>query len=502
MVTNQQVRKLMKLIDTEPTLAQAADKAGMSERTARKYRKSGQLPGDCQKPRDWRTREDPFGGVWDELLPLLEMNPGLEAKTLFEHLQRCHPGRFQDGQLRTLQRKVKRWRALEGPAKEVFFPQVHEPGRLCESDFCHLTRLGITLGGQPFPHLLYHFVLTYSNWETGCIASSESFESLSEGFQKAVWELGGVPQRHRIDRMGAAVRIEEGPGGTSAFHERYQSLLDHYGLIGEKIQAGRPNENGDVEQRHRRFVEALDQALMLRGSRDFDRREEYERFLREMFARINRGRSQRLGEEKARLRPLPGRSLDACLRLKVRVNPASTIRVQHNTYSVHSRLIGERVEVRLYADRLEVWYAQQRVEALPRIRGRQKVRIEYRHLIDWLVRKPGAFEHYRYREELFPSGPFRLAYDALRSSRPETCDREYLRILWLAAKRTESGVEAVLRTLLLAGSVSGEAVERGLAEWGPHPSSPPSVRVAAVDLRCYDGLLSGGEALAAEGGRR
>jgi hypothetical protein len=101
----------------------------------------------------------------------LTLNPGLEAKTVFDWLQREYPGRFADGQLRTLQRHIKRWRALHGPAREVFFAQVHEPGRLCASDFTHATGLGITIGGQPFPHLIYHFVLTYSNWEAGTVSS-------------------------------------------------------------------------------------------------------------------------------------------------------------------------------------------------------------------------------------------------------------------------------------------------------------------------------------------
>lgn len=120
----------------------------------------------------------------------------MEAKTLFDDLQRKDPGRFQDGQLRTLQRRIKAWRALEGPESEVYFSQEHKPGNFCQSDFTHLSTLEITITGQPFPHMIYHFVLTYSNWETGTICFSENFESLSEGLQNALWELGGVPKRH------------------------------------------------------------------------------------------------------------------------------------------------------------------------------------------------------------------------------------------------------------------------------------------------------------------
>lgn len=199
MVTNNQVRMLMKLIQTEKTYAIAAAKAGMDEKTARKYRRIGKLPSEIKKERTWRTRKDPFEAVWDEIKSKLEINPGLEARTLFEDLQRRYPGRFFDGQLRTLQRRIKIWRATEGPGKEVYFPQKHQPGKLCQSDFTHMGALGVTINRQRFDHLLYHFVLTYSNWETGTICFSESFESLSEGLQNALWDLGGVPQVHQTD---------------------------------------------------------------------------------------------------------------------------------------------------------------------------------------------------------------------------------------------------------------------------------------------------------------
>ena len=152
MVTDAQVRRLMSLIPKEETLAVAAAKAGMDEKTARKYRRSGQLPSGMKTEHTWRTRPNPFADTWPEVRSHLEVNPGLEAKTLFAHLQRKYPGRFQDGQLRTLQRRVKIWRALEGPAREVFFPQVHQPGCLCQSDFTEMTSLGVTICGQPFDH--------------------------------------------------------------------------------------------------------------------------------------------------------------------------------------------------------------------------------------------------------------------------------------------------------------------------------------------------------------
>ncbi len=346
MVTDPQVRRLLSLTHTQPTLALAATKAGMDEKTARKYRRLGKLPSQCRIEHDWRTRKDPFAAVWDEIATRLAANPGLQAKALFADLQRRFPGQFQDGQLRTLQRRIEHWRATDGPSKEVFFAQEHRPGVVGASDFTHLWRLGVTIAGQPFEHMLYHFVLTYSNWETGTLCVSETFESLSEGLQNALWELGGVPLQHRTDRLTAAVRPLDSP---EEFSRRYQGLLSHYGLEGIKGPAGQGNENGDVEQRHHRFKEALEQALLLRGSRDFESRARYQAFLRALFAQLNAGRTTRFQEEVRCLRPLPWRRLETPQRLPVRVSVFRTIRVRNSPYSVPGRLIGEQVEVRLGA---------------------------------------------------------------------------------------------------------------------------------------------------------
>ncbi|RPJ00273.1 MAG: IS21 family transposase, partial [Deltaproteobacteria bacterium] len=435
MVTDRQVRRLMELLGKGMRLGSAAAKADMDEKTARKYRSLGRLPDEVRVEHSWQTREDPFDEVWAGVEEKLRINPGLEAKTLFEDLQRRYRGRFGDGQLRTLQRRVKIWRALQGPPREVFFPQVHKPGELCQSDFTSMNSLGVTIERQPFEHLLYHFVLTYSNWETGTICFSESFESLSEGLQNALWELGGVPEGHRTDRLSAAVQKPDQP---EEFTQRYRALLDHYDLQGHKTQAESPNENGDGEQRHYRLKKAVEQSLMLRGSCDFASRQDYAIFLDKLFVQLNAGRQDRFKEESGVLRHLPPRRLDSCKKLGVRVGPSSTIRVKHNVYSVDSRLIGEWIQVRLYAEHLEVTYGQRCLETIPRLRGEGKHRIQYRHIIDWLVRKPGAFDNYRYREELFPTHRFRMAYDGLRKWHPSRATKEYLGILHLAARENEA----------------------------------------------------------------
>jgi hypothetical protein len=492
LVTDKQVRRLFALGKVETNLETAAAKAGMDAKTARKYRRLGRVPSELTPGPRWRTREDPFEEVWEEVRNLLEVNSGLEAKTIFEYLQRRYAGRFADGQLRTLQRRVKVWRATEGPVKEVFFAQRHQPGRLSASDFTHMSELGITIQGQSFPHLLYHLVLTYSNWESATVCFSESFESLCEGFQNAVWELGKVPQRHRTDRLSTAVNNMTTP---AEFSERYAGLLRYYGVEGEKIQAGQGHENGDVEQRHHRLKRALAQELMLRGSKDFVSVADYQEFVAGLLGRLNSGRKARLAEEIAVMKELPERRLESCKRERVKVDSGSLIYADRNVYSVPSRLIGEQVEARLYMERVEIWYGQKKVEEMPRLRGRRRHRVDYRHIIDWLVRKPGALENYRYRDELFPTSRFRMAFDELKDKLGPRGSKEYLAILELAAKESEAKVDEALRGLLEKGEgwVRAETVrERLRAE---PKGSVREVEVASVDLRMFDELCGSGEVL-------
>lgn len=487
MVTDHQVRNLMKMVQTEQTKAIAAAKAGMDPKTARKYLRSGRLPSQSKTEHTWRTRKDPFDEVWKEVEGFLKDDTGFEAKTIFEWLQREYPGRFSDGQLRTLQRRIKRWRALKGSPKEVFFPQEHHPGALCESDFTYMNDLEITIQGQRFNHLIYHFVMTYSNWEAGSICFSESYESLSEGFQNALWQLGGVPESHRTDRLSSAVHKELNP---EAFTARYRGLLKHYKLKGEKIQTCKANENGDVEQRHYRFKRALNQALLLRGSRDFNSREDYERFLQALFEQLNAGRRERFRQELKVLGRLPERRLNDYKRQCVKVGPSSTVRLQHNTYSLDSRLIGENIEARLYAEEIEIWYAQRMIDRMPRLRGEEKHRINYRHIIDWLVRKPGAFEQYRYRDDLFPTSRYRMAYDVLKEKNPGNAGKEYLKILHYAAQESESGVDDALRLLFDQDRDVNIKAVKDMVLSGQKVPSVKDVSIDAVNLEVYDGLLS------------
>jgi len=266
-------------------------------------------------------------------------------------------------------------------------------------------------------------------------------------------------------------------------------LLAHYGLKAQAINARQAHENGDAEQSHNRFKTAVDQALMLRGSRDFEDRTEYERFLRELMVQSNRGRTERFSEDRAELRGLPARRVDAWHRREVRVSQGSTIRIKFNTYSVPSRLIGEKVDVHIKVEYLEVWHGSVLVERLPRLRGRNKHDINYRHVIDWLVRKPGAFAGYRYQDAMFPTSRFRRAYDALLEQCPGRAAKDYLRILDLAAKQSETGVDAVLSRLLEWNvPITPTVVADHLAHELGLPRAMEVV-ITTVDLSMYDSLL-------------
>jgi ribosomal protein S21 len=485
----------MKFLETGDTLATAAAKAGMDQKTASKWRQSGQLPSDVKEPRDYRTRPDGFAEVWSEVEELLERDAAIEAKTIFDHLCKQHPGKFQEGQLRTMQRKVKVWRALRGQPREVFFPQVHLPGHQAQSDFTHMTKLGVRIGGQVFKHLVYHFTLTYSNWEWAMICASESWESLSEGLQKALWELGGTPSEHRTDSLTAAVKPA---GGRQEFTERYQGLLRHYGMCASHTRGGRGNENGDVEQAHHRFKRGVEQELILRGSREFSSRQEYDEFLRQLLVRRNEGQRERVAEDLKALRPLPDRRLDAFGKQSQRVSRNSTILIRHNHYSVPSQLIGERVDVRIHADHLEVWYAGQMIERMERLRGEGKAAINYRHIIHSLVKKPGAFARYRFQSSLYPRLIFRVAYDELKQRLDGKAEREYLQLLKLAAEESEELVAEILRGMVDRGeAVRPERVREMIVE-RRNEGLPrlPKIEINMTPLASYDLLLSGQEVAA------
>lgn len=472
----------------------AAAAAGMSERSARTWQ-AGRLPSQAKEPRWWRTHEDAFAGVWDEIVePLLERDEDreLEAKTVLDVLIKKRPGEFNNKHLRTLQRRIRDWRALKGPEKEVMFPQEHVPGREAAVDFTHGTELGVTIRGVAFVHLLFELVLSFSGWTWVCVAFGETFEALIGGIQDALWSLGGLPLVIRSDNLSAATH--ELPTGGRSLTKRFRAFLDHFDLKSTRIEPGKANQNGVVEQRHNRTKSAIAQALIIRGSREFDTVEEYEAFAREAIERTHNARiaDERMAAERTALRSLPKLRVPTYSTYAFKVRACSTIRVAKRTYSVPSRLIGHKVEIRQHPDLVEVRYRGKTVEMMPRLRGEANVRIDYRHVIWSLVRKPGAFPRYRYREELFPSILFRRAYDVLVARRGERADVEYVRILHLAASTLEATVEKALAQLLDAGSDLDYAAVKAIAN--PTPSAVPDIAIPEPDLRPYDRLLRGGAA--------
>jgi len=488
MVSNKRVSTMRKAFEKSKTLRVAARAGDMDEKTARKYLRDPRQPKEIRKLRTSRTRPDPFAAVQDELQELLENEPRLDAKTIFAELKRRHPGMFKEGQLRTLQRHVKVWRATQGHRKEVMFAQKHHPGRMGAFDFTNMNSLLVTIRGVHFKHLVYHFVLTYSNWEYVRICIGETFENVSVGLQGALWELGGVPEVVRFDNLTAAVLTI---GKEKRLQARYAALVRYYGLNTDPINAGQPHENGDAEASNKHFKHTVDQALLLRGSRDFDSKAAYAEFLQAMIQEKNAPRAEKLAEERVMLHALPAQKLEARKIVRLRVGAGSTIAIERNVYSVDSRLIGEKIEAHIYAERIEVWYGQRKREELPRLLGRGSSRVDYRHIIDWLVRKPGAFANYRYRDELFPGMCFRMTYDQLVREQPLRATKEYLGILYCAAKAGEERVRTVLEELLAANTTACAAEVK--ARVSVPTTAPPILagEVAPVSLAAYDALLKG-----------
>jgi transposase len=488
MIKDGQVLELRRLLNKGASLAASARMTVMDEKTARDYRDDTRLPSQRKSPRDYRTRVDPFEQVWDEVQARLEAEPRLQAKTLFEWLQEKYSGQFPDSTRRTFERRVATWRSLKGPGKPVMFDQVHHPGRLAASDFTVMNDLRVTIAGHRFDHTLFHCVLTYSNVESVSLCFSESFEALSAGIQKAFWEFGGVPKRHRSDSLSAAVNNHSDQKTHTA---RYQALMDHYGSQPEKTNARQAHENGDVESINGHLKNRVDQAMLLRGSRDFLSRDDYVSFLEELMVKTNRHRQTRFVEEQEFLARLPDFRLDTDEILRgIRVAKSSTIRVRTNRYSVPSRLIGQQVDVKIAAESIEVTHQGVSIQHMPRLIGNGGASINYRHVIDSLVRKPGAFENYKYREELFPTSYFRMAYDQLLETHSQkVAVKNYLKLLELAAHESQDAVHEVLRLKIQSGESIDVAEIRLLVVKAAEIPLATNVDVEPPSLSEFDCLL-------------
>ena len=464
----------------------AAAKAGMDRKTARKYIREGKLPSQLAPPRDWRTRPDPFEEDWPGIALMLSDAPEFEAKTLFEDLLARRPDRYNEGQLRTLQRRIKQWRARHGPAKEVYFAQEHRPGEAAQTDFTVANALGVTIAGEAFDHMLCHVALPYSNWEWATVCTSESLLALRHGVQEALFRLGRIPEWHQTDNSTAATH--KLPNGKRDFNEEYVAFMKYLGLKARTIAVGKKHQNGDIESLNGALKRRLEQHLLLRGSRDFESVKSYELWVWSVLEAANRERRKKIAEELAAMRPLCVARLPEYREFDMRVSSWSTISVKRNTYSVPSRLMREKVRVRIFDDRIEVLHGGVHQLTMDRLHGEGGHRINYRHIIFSLVQKPGAFARYRYREDLFPTLVFRLAFDALCEGLSSwKADMEYLRILQISAQTMESEVERALEEILEAKELP--VSERVKSLVAPDRPEVPEMSELEVDLGEYDDHL-------------
>lgn len=500
----------MKEIQDNNGIGMAAMKAGMDRKTARKYRDAGKLPSQMAAPHNWRTRPDPFADIWDEVVELLTRSPRLNAKTIFEQLRKQYPGQVEGGSLRTLQRRISKYRAMHGPERDdVVLAQKHRPGEALQTDFTWASELGVTIAGELFVHMLCVVVLPYSNWRWATICMSESIASLRKGLQRALIKLGRVAQYHQTDNStGATHRVkarqecsedcperkdEDEPKSkrSRAYNGEYLDLVRHYGMTPRTTSIGAKEQNGDVESGNGAIKRELEQALLLRGSREFDSRLAWQQFIDETVETSNAGKTSRVAEELACMRELDVEPVCEFEQRTIRVTRCSTIRYKGHAYSVPSRLMGQYVRVHIYEDKIEVLYGGELQLSCERLRGKKQARIDYHHVIWSLMRKPGGFARYAYREEMFPSIVFRRAYDAIQTNQQGlAADIAYLRILHLAASTSEHDVQTALELLLDEQQVpSADAVKSLITT--PVASRAPNILALNVDLKPYDALLTG-----------
>lgn len=467
--------------------------AEISERSGQRI-EAGTLQPNRGRVRDWSTRQDPLAGVWEEVLePMLRREPKLKPMTLFEYLQEHYPGQYTQV-LRTLQRRVQAWKAVHGPAPEVMFELRHEPGVMGISDFTELKGVTITIGGEPFEHLLYHYRLAYSGWEYAqIIQGGESFVGLSEGLQNALFASGGAPKEHRTDSLSAAYR-NLGGKAPKRLTQLYDELCHHYRLEPTRNNKGIAHENGAIESPHGHLKNRLTQALLLRGSTDFDSVKAYQAFIEAAVDKLNARRSEKFKEEQQHLQPLPKYRVADYEVLTARVSSRSTIDVRCILYTVPSRLIGRQLELHLYHDRIIGYLERQQVVELPRIRvtaeGKRRARaVNYRHVIDGLRQKPRAFLYCTWQLDLLPTEQYKALWQQLQDRfERDSAAVVMVEALYIAAvQNKEAAVADYLDKQLAADSLTLSGLRRHFQLL--REQELPAVDVQQHRLDDYDQLL-------------
>jgi hypothetical protein len=484
------MRLYMSFRQTEPPVIAAA-KAGFSAATAYRIEQDRRLPSQKKAPRE-RRRRDPLAVVWDgEVVPLLKSTPGLRPIAIFDEIRRRHP-EIGAGIRRTLERRIRTWRALHGAEQDVIFRQEHPPGRLGLSDFTDMGGRGVSIAGVPLDHRLYHFRLAFSGWEHAhVVLGGESFVALAEGLQNALWALGRAPLQHRSDSLSAAFRNLDDDARQDQTC-RYEALCAHYGMEPTRNNRGVAHENGAIESPHGHLKQALEDALLLRGSRDFDTLDAYRRFVDEIVGRRNARNAKRLDLERPALGALPVRRTTDYEETIVTVTSTSGFVLRKVFYSVPSRLIGHRLRVRLYDDRIECFLGATALMSLRRGRahpsGKHGHVVDYRHVIHALRRKPMALLSLVYREQLFPRPAYQRAFEALlaRDGEKRAC-RIMVGLLALAHDRV---CEAELAEAIEAELDAGRLPDLGRLgrRFAPDPAAIPDITVELVPLNLYDEL--------------
>ena len=477
-VTDSQVRLFMNCSRQLSTEAAAA-KAGFSASTGHRIRRDPRLPSQKRAPRG-RRRPDPLAGIFDaEVAPMLESSPGIRAVAVFRELMRRHPD-LDPGVRRTLERRIRGWRARHGPEREVMFRQTSEPGRAGMSDFTSANALGVTVGGEPLDHMLYHFRLPWSGFtHAGAVLGGESFTALAEGLQTALWTLGGAPAEHRTDSLSAAFRNLSAKDSED-LTGRCRGLCRHYGMTPSRNNRGAAHGNGAIESPHGHLKRGADDGLTLRGARDFADAGQWSAFVAETAGRINARNARRIRAGRKQLRPLPDRRAADFEETSVRVTSASGFVLRRVFHTVPSRLIGHRLGVRLCDDRLELHLGGVRQMTLPRRRRGNSAKpahvVSYRHVIHSLKTKPMALPGLVCRDELFPREACRRCCERAmeRLSAREAC-RLTVRLLALAREgNCEAALAEEIESCLEDGRLPdiGRLKARFAPDPGPCPRSP------------------------------